>query len=209
MRITPAVTVGLDASASIINYEQNIQNNGRTYLLGPFVEADLTGSTKLYAEVGIQRFTFSDNGSIGDGNTSSNSWYTRISLRNQWTESVGQHLSFTKTTETGYLSNSYDLYHVDYGIDWKMTPSLASVATAFYEHYTTSGGGAVFSPSGAITSSSAEEKANRYGVALGLRYILTPSVTLAADYRFLLKDSNFSDNSYRQNMAMLSLYYNF
>jgi len=195
VRITPAVTVGLNASASIIKYAENIQNNGKTYLVGPFVEADLTAATKLYAEVGMQRFTFSSNGSIPDSSTSANSWYTRVSLRNQWSEGVSQQLSFTKTEETGYLSNSYDLYHAEYSINWKITPSLSSVGSAFYEHYTTSG--------------ELAETANRYGVALGARYVLTPSITLAADYRFLLKDSSISDLSYHQNMAMLSLYYNF
>jgi hypothetical protein len=194
VRVTPAVKVGLNGSASIVDYSENIQNDGRTYLLGPFVEADLTGATKLYAELGIQRFTFSDNGTINDSSNSS-SWYMRTSLDNQWSEALGQHLSFTKTTETGFLSNFYDLYHFEYGLDWKMTPSLGSVASAFFEHYRTSGNDS--------------ETANRYGVALGLRYVLTPSVTCSVDYRFLLKDSNVSDLSYRQNLVMLSLYYNF
>ena len=194
VKITPAITLGLYGSASIINYTDSAKSDGRTYLLGPFVEADLTGSTKLYVELGFQNFTFNDESTSGDS-TSSNSWYVRSSLRNQWSEAMGQHLSFTKTTETGYLSNFYDLYHVEYGLDWKITPSLAAVGSSFYEHYSTSG-----DPS---------ETANRYGVAAGLRYVLTPSVTLAGDYRFLLKDSNMSDLSYHQNMVLVSLYYNF
>ena len=67
--------------------------------------------------------------------------------------------------------------------------------TFFYEHYKTSG--------------SFPEKANRYGALLGLRYILTPSVTMGLDYRFLLKDSNLKDSDYQQNLVLLSLFYNF
>lgn len=194
VQVTPAVTLGFNASASLINYSENVQNNGRSYLLGPFVEAKLTSNTKLYAEAGWQNMSFDNNGTISD-TSSSSSWYLRSLLSNQWSESFSQHLSFTKSTETGYLTNSYELYQVEYGANWKMTPSLSSVGTLMYEH---------FADSGENT-----EKGSRYGASVGLRYIFTPSVTLSMDYRFLLKDSSITVDSYRQNMVLVSLYYNF
>ena len=60
-----------------------------------------------------------------------------------------------------------------------------------------------------VRSGLTPETANRFGAALGLRYVLTPSVTLGADYRFVWKDSNLPDAGYEQDMVLVSLYYNF
>lgn len=198
MQVSPAVTVGLNASASLIHYKENIQNNGTSFQLGPFANIKLSEATQLYVEAGYQSFRSSDNGSISDTSNGS-SWYGRLTLSNRLTESFSHRLSFTKTLENGFLTNFYDLYHVDYGADWRMTPSLTFIPTAFYEHYTTSG-----SP-----NDTADETANRVGVAAGLRYVLTPSITAGLDYRFVIKNSNLPNDDYRQNLVLLTLYYNF
>jgi uncharacterized protein (PEP-CTERM system associated) len=75
---------------------------------------------------------------------------------------------------------------------------LTGKSRIFYEHYTTS------APLDEIG-----EKADRYGASIGLRYILTPSITLGLDYRYIYKDSNLPDLDYRQNLVLLSVYYNF
>ncbi len=59
------------------------------------------------------------------------------------------------------------------------------------------------------TSGGVAENGDRFGTDLGLRYILTPSVTLGADYRFVLNNANAPDSSYYQNLVLLSLFYNF
>lgn len=194
VKVAPAVTLGADASASYIQYDKDFFNDATSILVGPYVDWAVTDSTRFYGEAGYQDFLSDGGGTIGDVGDE-NSYYIKAEFDNRLTDYFNQRLSFSKTIEAGYTSQYYQLWHVEYAADWKMTPSLVFDPVLFYEHYTSTGGAA--------------ETGDRYGTDLGLRYILTPSVTLGADYRFILNNSNIADSSYYQNLVLLSLFYNF
>lgn len=197
-KVTPQVTVGADASVSFVQYTHDVLNDGTSFLLGPYIDVAVTDNTRAYLEVGYQNFSFDDNGAIRD-TEDSNTFFIKAEIDNRLTENFSHRLSFSKTTEPGYTSNFYELYHVEYGADWKLTPSVVIDPVAFYEHYETSGG----------NNGGFSEKADRFGAAIGMRYVLSPSLTFGADYRFILKDSNVPDNDYYQNLVLLSVFYNF
>ncbi|MGA3172075.1 MAG: hypothetical protein ABSE62_13800, partial [Chthoniobacteraceae bacterium] len=194
VKVAPAVTVGLDASYSYISYTTGTFNDGSSVMVGPYVDWDITDSTRLYAEGGYQDYLDEGGGAIGPV-ADTNSYYIKAELDNRLTDYFNQRLSVSRTIEAGYTSQYYELLHLEYGADWKATPSLTVDPVLFYEHYTTSGG--------------ASETGDRFGTDLGLRYVLTPSVTLGADYRFVLNSDNIPDSNYYQNLVLLSLFYNF
>jgi hypothetical protein len=194
VKVAPTVTLGLDASGSYIQYDTDYFNSGTSVMVGPYVDWAITDSTRFYLEGGYQDFLDEGGGTIGDFGDE-NSYYIKTEIDNRLTDSFNQRLSFSKTIEAGYTSQYYELWHVEYAADWKMTPSLVLDPVLFYEHYTASGG---------VT-----QTGDRFGTDLGLRYLLTPSVTLGADYRFILNNSNGPDTNYYQNMVLLSLFYNF
>jgi hypothetical protein len=201
--ITPSVTVGVNSSVSWVDYDKSGPDNpkdARNYLVGGFVDFGLTEYTRFNVEAGWQKFDFSDNSShIAAGgivdSSDADTYYVKAAIKNRLTDAFSQRLSFTKTAEVGYQSNFYDLYRVAYDADWSAMKDLTVSPSLFYEHYETSG--------------SIQEKADRFGAGLGLRYVLTPSVTLGVDYRFVLKESNFPDSDYEQNLVFVSLYYKF
>jgi hypothetical protein len=212
--VGPSVTVGLHTSASFINFESREESDARNYMIGPFVEVAFTENTRAYLEAGFQKFDFSgsdDNDSddfedfddidefddiddIGD-NGDSNSFYVKAEVVNRMSDVFTQRFGFTKTTEIGFNTSYYDLYHAEYAAEFKLSESFVLNPTVFFEYYETSGDIA--------------EEAKRFGAALGLRYILTPSLTLGVDYRFIIKNSNLPDLDYYQNLVLLSLYYSF
>jgi hypothetical protein len=194
VKVAPTLTLGLDASASYIQYDEGIFNDGTSVLVGPYADWAITDSTRFYVEGGYQDFLDEGGGSIGPV-ADENSYYIKTEFDNRLTDSFNQRLSFSKTIEAGYTSQYYQLWHVEYAADWKLTPDLVLDPVLFYEHYTASGG--------------VSETGDRFGTDLGLRYILTPSVTLGADYRFIVNNSNDPDSNYYQNMVLLSLFYNF
>lgn len=194
VKLGPAITVGVNASASRIRFDKNIQNDGETYLLGPFIEIAFTDYTRAYLEVGYQRFTFDDNGVIADSEDA-DTVYVKASLENQISENFNQRLSFTKTAEVGFGTNYYDLYHTEYAANWTLNESFTLYPSLFHQYLETSG--------------AFGEEAHRFGAAVGLRYILSPSITLGLDYRFVMKESDFPGADYKQNLVLLSLYYNF
>jgi len=193
-KIAPTVTVGLNASASYIQYDTSLFNDAASILVGPYVDWSITDATRLYVEGGYQDFLDEGGGSIGNVGDA-NSYYVKTELDNRLTDSFNQRLSLSRTIEAGYTSQYYELLHVEYAADWKLTPDFVFDPVFFYEHYTASGG--------------VSETGDRFGTDLGLRYILTPSITLGGDYRFILNNSNGPDTNYYQNLVLLSLFYNF
>jgi len=194
VKVAPTVTVGVDASASYIQYNTDYFNDGTSVLAGPYVDWAVTDSTRFYVEGGYQDFLDNGGGTIGNV-ADKNSYYIKAELDNRLTDYFNQRLSFSKTIEAGFTSQYYELWHVEYAADWKLTPSLVLDPVLFYEHYKTSGG--------------ISENGDEFGTDIGLRYILTPSVTVGADYRFVLNDASLPDSSYYQNLVLLSLFYNF
>ncbi len=193
-QLGPNIALGLDLSASYIHFYESGQNDGEGYLVGPFLDIGITQNTRAYLEAGYQDLTFDNNGSIGDS-SGSTSWYARLQVTNQLSDHFAHHLIFSKNAELGFGQNFYTLYHAEYGADWKLTPSISLSPTAFFEYYKTSGLGA--------------EEAERYGFAVAARYVLTPSVTLGMDYRYLLKQSNLGGFDYEQDLVMVSMFYSF
>jgi hypothetical protein len=216
VQITPAIKVGLSAAYSFIDFDSDLRADGDNLLVGPFVEVQVSEYTNIYAEAGYQGLQFdggtnfsadalaslnltdAQRASLGNSlqdTDDSNSWYAKLEIQNKPSELFRHRLFGSKTSEVGFGSNYYDLYHIEYDAEWKITEKTEVGPTLFYEYYETSG--------------DLGEKAHRYGATFGLRHHFTNSVTLGLDYRFILKDSNLQDADYYQNLAFLSLYYKF
>ena len=204
----PHFTFGLNASYSSIKYQQTSHADGNSLLVGPFVKWKVNDFTDVYAEVGFQQINFTGStaysivdrltglaAGTGQDTEDASGWYAKVQIVNRPTEVLRQKLSFSKTAELGYQSNFYDLYHVEYSLEWAMTEKTSLRPTFFYEYYQTSG--------------PVPEQAHRLGAAVGIYHIVTDNFTVGLDYRYLVKDSNQNGADYYQNLGMVSLYYKF
>jgi opacity protein-like surface antigen len=182
-------------------------------MVGPFVEWQISPYTNLYVEAGVQLMDFSGSSDFTDAldlsdedadavrrifrdDDDATSFYVKFELNNHPTEFFEHRLLGSKTTEVGFFSDYYDIYHIEYAADWRaMQEKVQFGPTFFYEYYESSG----------VLS----EEAHRFGAAFGIRYHFSNSITLGLDYRFIYKDSNLDNQDYYQNLAFLSLYYKF
>ncbi len=219
-KLAPGLRAGLDASYSFITFTQGDRPNGHNILVGPFIDWQITKNTDIYVEGGFQSLHFngathlnstllsefgSANGlssaqvsaldSQGADNSSTDSVYFKAEIDNKASDVFQQRLMASKTSEIGFFTNSYDLYHVEYTADYTGIAETEISPTLFYEYLDSSG------PEG--------EKANRFGAGIGARRYLTKSITAGLDYRFLWKGSNIPGANYYQNLVFLSLYYKF
>ena len=207
-QINPSFTVGLNASLSSFDYRQRSHSDGHSLLVGPFVKWKVNDFTDVYAEVGFQQSSFDSSTTFsivdrltglvtgtGQDTEDGSGWYAKLEIVNRPTEFLRQRLSFSKTAELGYQSNFYDLYHVEYSIEWAIREKTTIRPIFFYEYYQTSG--------------PESEDAHRFGAALGIYHVVTDNFTVGLDYRYLVKDSNRNGADYYQNLGMVSLYYKF
>ena len=218
--ITKTFKAGVNAAYSFINFESSNRPDGQNLMVGPFVDWQITQNTNFYLEGGYQRLNFDGATKLNqttlndfahtfdlssaqtnalavdsEDNSDSSTWYLRFELNNKLSDVFQQRLSGSKTSEIGFFSNFYDLYHIEYSADYTGIPDTELGPTLFYEYYKSSGPDA--------------EKANRIGAGFGIRRYVTKSLTLGLDYRFLWKDSNIPGGDYYQNLAFLSIYYKF
>ena len=216
VQINPAVKAGVNAAVSFISFKDSDRSDGTGLLAGPFIEWQVSEYTNFYLEGGYQSLTYNHASNFNNAaidqlglsaadaaavqaqlqdNSDSHSYYIKFEINNRPSEFFRHRLSFSKTAEIGFLSDYINLYNVEYDADWKVMEKLEVGPTVFYEHYTSPG--------------VLDEKADRIGAAIGLRYHFSNSLTLGLDYRYLWKNSNLLDQDYYQNLVFLSLYYKF
>jgi hypothetical protein len=214
--VAPGVKLGINGSYSIINFDSDERGDGHGLLVGPFIEWQMSEYTNLYLEGGYQQLAFDEGGDFNNAaidqlglsdsdsaavrdilrdNEDASTYYIKFEINNKPSDIFDHRLSFSKTVEIGFSSNSYDLYHVEYDANWSAFQHTEIGPVLFYEYYTASG--------------DLGEKAHRVGAGLGIRYHFSNSLTLGLDYRFIAKDSDLENSDYRQNVAFLSLYYKF
>ena len=216
-QVTPTVKVGVNAAYSWINFDSADRSDATNLLIGPFVEWQISPYTNLYLEAGYQMMDFNGSSDFSsdfidvlnlnpddaravrgvlNDNEDSNSFYVKLEINNHPTQYFEHRLLASKTTEVGFSSDFYDIYHIEYSADWRIMQDKVQLGpTLFYEYYETSG--------------DVGENAHRFGAAFGVRYHFSNSITLGLDYRYIYKDSNLAGNDYYQNLAFLSLYYKF
>ncbi len=218
--MTSTLRTGLNFSYSHISFDSSDRSDGQSILVGPFIKWQITEATNAFLEGGFQSLTFDgsyqpsniidqfvkDNNLTkaqaaavrstgGDTDQDDNTFYVRFEIDNKPNEVLQHRLSGSKTAEVGFFTNYFDLYHVEYSLDWKALSKTEISPTIFYEYLETSG--------------TDGEKASRVGAAVGIRHYLTNSITLGLDYRFLYKDSNIDGFDYYQNLGFVSVYYKF
>ncbi len=207
-QVNPRFTVGLSGSLSFFDYTSATRSGGQSWLMGPFVRWQVNDFTDVYAEVGYQKAitdgpsiyrsvnlaTGLDTGLVVD-NSDGSGIYAKLTISNRPTEFLRQSLNFSKTAELGFQSDFFDLYHVEYALEWAFRERTTIRPTLFYEYYE--------------TSTRNSEEANRYGASLGIYHIFSDNFTAGIDYRFLTQDSNLNGADYYQNLVMLSVYYKF
>lgn len=208
-QISPSFTVGFNASMSLVDFRLNSRADSIVYLIGPYIRWRVSDYLDVYAEAGYQNSAFDGSslfqalspvtgltaGTITvDGQDSSNI-YARLEIAHRPTEYFRHKLGFSRTSELGFLSNFYDLYHVEYTADWALNEKTSIRPILFYEFYEASG--------------LLPEKAHRFGSALGIYHTFSDSLTVGLDYRFLVRDSNLDQADFYQNLGLVSVYYKF
>ncbi len=184
------LTVGLGASYTISEYLQQIQNNGRSFTIGPRATYKATQFLTFDASVGYSVSTYDNSGTIGDTSSYRGLTY-QVGVSHKINKRMNEDLRFSQGIGIGLGSNFTKTSILQYDISAQLTSAVTVNALAAYEILE--------------GSSSAVEKASQIVFTLGSAFRIAPRWSLGVAYTFALKDSNQPGRDYVQNRVTLDL----
>lgn len=196
-RWSDAMTIGLDATAALVHYQTDYNNNGTTWTAGPFLEAVLSPYTRLRVSGGYQGMAFDGGGTSGD-TTDFNGWYATVAIAQRLNQYWSHSLSIGHEARLGLSVNFAEYTFVRYVADWRINSRLNAGIEAFAEDANESGDGELLS-----------EHAFRWGIGASVSRRLGNNVNLSLRYRFVDKDSDLPLRSYYQNIGLLNVMWDF
>lgn len=194
-RCAPQLTVGVQGSYGMTDYEQDVQNNGTTWAVGGYADAILSEYLRGGASVSFQGSHFDDNGTIGDSSSFDSVVFT-VTLNNQLNRWLNHNLTLRRYTTLGIGSNFTDVYRVDYSVNAEIVQDVTTSLNFFHEWFTDSGG---FNA----------QRGRRWGVGPVLGYQVTPSTRLSIGYQRTERDVGGMLYDYTQNVAFIDLNHQF
>lgn len=197
LRISDALSVGLEAQVALVNYDENYNNDANTGSLGFTVDAALSSYTKLRFAAGGQFMLFGTGGESGDQDDFTG-WYGNLSLVNRLNQYWSHTLTVGREARLGLAVNYSDYIFARYAAEWRATSRLSLSMEMFVESADESGG----VPQGS-------EKAFRYGAGISTSWRLNEKMVMGLRYRYVDKDSDQILRSYYQNVGTISFEYDF
>ena len=197
LRLSDAITTGIDASGALVNYRTGYNNNGKTWSAGPFVEATLSSYTQLRIAGGYQGMNFDDNGTSGD-RSNYTGWYASLTAAQRLSQYWSHSISVGHEGRLGLTVNYSEYNYARYLAAWQLNPWMHVGFEGFIEGDNESG-----------TVAQESELSRRWGGGASLGWRLGPKTTMDLRYNYVKKDSDLPDRSYYQNVGLLTLSYSF
>jgi len=196
VRATNTLSVGVRATAGIVNYNLNFNNDSVWYSFGPFLETQLTPYIHVSLEGGYQSGSFSTGG-LNNDTSGLDTVYARLQMTHRVNRYITETFDIGRDAMLGYTTNTTELTYVRYGAVWRVNSRATLALEAFYEH-------GLDSP-----SDFESERVNRYGAGANLDYRLGRHLSTNLGYWFIDRRSDLADRSYYQNRVLWGITYEF
>ena len=206
LRVHPELTVGVEATAALTAYDENILNDNTSYSAGLYADWQPGPALHVQPRGGYSFYNFqntsqssygiSTSGSISTADT--RSWYVGLTVTHQMTEVVSYSLSAGHEVRLGVQSDLIEDWYVRPSVEWKIIKNLGLQTLLTYEHGDTGQGNI----QGNLT-----EVYDQFGGGLTLSHAITERVSLGLSYRLTLRSSSAASRDYTQNLVSLVLTY--
>lgn len=197
LQVHPKVSVGLDATATLTSYDQDVLNNNDAYTIGAHSEFRPDSAITVTIRGGYSIYQFQQT-SASIQTTGQNSWYASLSLAHQIMDSVAYSVEAGHEVQLGIQSDLTEDWYVRPTVNWKIIKGLNFITAFFYEH----GNEGIGNVSGNLV-----ESYDLYGGTLSLQHELTSRLSLSLNYSLTLRSSSVSYDGYSQNMVGLQISY--
>ena len=191
-------TLGLGFEYQDINYSEDINNDGKIYRFGPYVDWGVTEVISVRAGVALENAEF-DNNSVITASSDDDS-YTGLSgsvrVRHLLNEAFNHALEGYRRVSTADTSNFYIVDGLRHTSALQIFPRVRLDTLLSYEMSESSGG-------------FLDDDFNRFEAGLSFNLVLGPRLTADVGYRYEDKDSDAAFRSYQRNRARILFQYDF
>jgi hypothetical protein len=193
-------TVGVGTSYTTVDYDEDVNNDGSEFSVGPYFDWKITELVSLYTGVSWNYLDYDTGGSADDtryGNDdqpSDLSWMMRLS--HTANDVFNHQLEWYRAITGGTSSNYNEIDGIRYTAAYNLTERVRLDGTLGYEENESSGG-------------LINDDFERWICGLSTELVLGPKLTAELGYRYIDKDSDAEYQSYDQNQFRLLLKYDF
>jgi hypothetical protein len=206
LRLNPALTAGLEASAAFTTYEEKILNDNQSYSAGVYADWQLSPHFRIQPRAGYTIYQFESTSESAFGISTApairtrdlNSWYADLTVRHQITDVVGYSLSAGHQVRLGIQSDVIENWYVRPSVDWRIIKDLSFQTFLTYEHGDSGEGN---------LQGNLSETYDWFGGGLSLSRPITDRLVLGLSYRLTTRTSSIEARGYTQNLVSLQLTY--
>lgn len=192
--ITDPLKAGLSGSYSMFTYSEGIQNDGRSFSVGPTVQWKPLDSLRLAGHLHYSESFHDQTGTVNDTSDFSGMTYG-LSVTHNLNRAMVQTASVARSIDPGFESNYTDDFSVRYSLSASISSRLSSNFAFQYQKAGISG------PTG--------EDADLYRFSVGAGYQILRRANLGLTYSLNTRASDLEDRDYVENRVTLTLSYQF
>lgn len=192
-QVSAPVSVGLSGSYQLIQYEQQVQNDGELVSFGGDVSWRARDNLSISLSAGYSQSFYDQTGTIQDNSNFGGPTFS-MSIAHEMNKYMRHTLSASRGMEAGFGSNYTDSFNVQYMLNVRMA-RLSPTLTVNYNNFSQSGSGG--------------ESGGLYRITLSNGFQLTRRVNLGAAYNANIRASGDADRDYLENQVTATLLVSF
>ncbi len=191
--------VGAGTSYAVVDFDEDVNNDGTIFTFGPYFEWKITELIGLYAGIAYNDWDY-DEGALTDtfgdkSNLKDYTWMVRLS--HVANEVFNHQVEWYQTVNVSNTANFNIIDGLRYTVAYNLTPRIRLDAAVGYEESESSGGLLL------------NNDFDRWIAGISTELILGPRLTAEVGYRYIDKDSDANFQSYEQNQFRIFFKYDF
>lgn len=192
-------SAGLEGTASLANYWDDLRSDFQSYSFGPFAQWAISEDFSADVRGGYTFYAFDQAGPVPAPDDLS-SYYVGLGLTHQITQFINHRLSATRDVRVGANQDGdyIEQFNLDYGISWNiLDPVTLSLGTGYSWGNEPDVGTAI------------GEEFQQFRINFGAAYNITEHFSASADYRYYNRDSDQIGRDYDNHVGSITVRYRF
>jgi hypothetical protein len=197
VRLTETLSGGVEATATFASYDENVLNDHSSYSAGILSEWQPEGELRIQLRGGYTVFDIHQTSqSVQTSNL--DSWYASLRISGKATDAVYYSLDGGHEIRTGLVSDLVATWYFRPGLNWRITRSVTVGSSLSYEH-----------GKQGIGNISGNQVENFDWISFNgnVTWRAMERLSVALDYRLVLRSSDLESRSYHQGILGLVFTY--